>query len=517
MGRTKMNFSKCVAESLNINELKRIASAYVEDSKRLDLVELKAALNKTMGQYVSLDNVRLRIEKLKLHENPTVRIITPIFLKSYLLDCDEYSSPCKETEEFIVNYEQGVIDNSNNFDYKKLSRDFTLFKFILDKAWEHENSISVDEKNLIEEVRKYLNITLDEQNMLEAKSNRYPTKGNVLHTRSEIEIVRKTLQAAGLIFYIKDSDNVGCDIIPDEIAACLRSIYGIELKSYGYEQLIAAVTKLGKKAYLVDIIKKYNENRDTAKIELPINPTIPQLQEIITKTIRPTQLLGGFAARDGLDTTVLSGLCGDLGLNVSGVKKVLIDRLIKYYDSLHKIEKSSDDEREKYYNYYHELAFRKLDFLRKNNLIQKDLECEHKFEEATDYLFEVLLKNKPLLLTGTEHPDGKLSYNDKYILWDNKSKETDVNLKDHLAQFDRYIKSSDRPVSVFIVIGPSFTENSIKECVKYSLTCDTQILLITADELKEVAEKWHKEHGDEIFNLGFFKQNGRFNKELLQI
>ncbi len=512
-----MNFSDCVELSTNINELKRIASAYVEDSKRLDLAELKIAINKTMGQYTSLENIKLQINKLKLHENPVVRIITPIFLQSHLLDKDEYSSPCKITDEFIENYEQAVIDKSNNFDYKKMSKDFTLFQFILDKAWEHENSISVDEKNLIEEVRKYLNITLDEQNMLEAKANRYPTKGNILHTRSEIEVVRKTLQSAGLVFYIKDSNNIPRDIIPEEIAACLRKVYGIELKNYGYEQLISYVTKLQKKAYLIEIINKYNENPNTAKIDLPINPAIPQLQEIILKTIKPSNLLGGFTPRDGLDITVLSSWCSELGLSVSGVKAVLIKRLIQYYDTLHKIEKNSDDEREKYYKCYHELASRDLDFLHKNNIIQKDLECEHKFEAATNYLFEVLLKNKPLLLTGTEHPDGKLSYNDKYILWDNKSKETDVNLKDHIAQFDRYIKSSDRPVSVFMVIGPSFTENSIKECVNYSLTSDTQILLITADEIKEVAEKWHKNHKDEIFNLGFFKQNGRFNKSLLQI
>lgn len=128
-----------------------------------------------------------------------------------------------------------------------------------------------------------------------------------------------------------------------------------------------------------------------------------------------------------------------------------------------------------------------------------------------------MLKNKPLLLVGTEHADGKLSYNDRYILWDNKSKETDVNLKDHILQFDGYIRNSDKPVAVFMVVAPSFTENSIKECVKYSLVSNTQILLITADELKEVAEMWHKSHPDEIFNLGYFKQNGRFDKSLLII
>ena len=63
-----------------------------------------------------------------------------------------------------------------------------------------------------------------------------------------------------------------------------------------------------------------------------------------------------------------------------------------------------------------------------------------------------------------------------------------------------------------MVIGPSFTDNSVKECVKYSLSSDTQILLITAEELKEVALEWNKKHPNEIFNLGYFKQNGRFDK-----
>ena len=53
--------------------------------------------------------------------------------------------------------------------------------------------------------------------------------------------------------------------------------------------------------------------------------------------------------------------------------------------------------------------------------------------------------------------------------------------------------------------------------VNFSLNNDTQILLITADELKEVAELWKKKHPDEIFNLGYFKQNGRFNIKLLNI
>ena len=510
-----MKYQNCVSLSSNINELRRIANAYVEDCKKLDLGELKTSLLKTEGQYISYENIEKQLNSLKLHENPIVRIIVPIFLQNYLLDEDEFTSTCKSTEEAILSYEQGIIDEANNFDYKNISKDFALFKFLLDKAWERGDDISVDEKNLIEEVRKYLNITIKEQNMLDAKSSRYPTKGNLLHTRSDIDIARKALQGVGLLFYIKNSDNQPCDIIPEEIAVCLRRYYQIEIRNYGYNQLIAYVTKIKKKPYLIDIINKYNESNYSAKIDLPNNPTIPYLQEVILKNIKPSNLIGGFSPRDGLDISILSEWCANLGLMVSGAKSVLISRILEYYDKLRKIEISSEDEREKYYNVYHELANRNLVYLRENNIISKDLECERYFEKATDYLFEVMLKNKPLLLPGTEHADGKLSFNDRYVLWDNKSKETPVNLKDHILQFDGYIKNSDKPVPVFMVIAPSFTENSVKECVKYALTNDTQILLITADELKDVAENWHKNHPEESFNLGFFKQNGRFDKSLL--
>ena len=512
-----MKYQICVENSANINELKRIASAYVEDCRRLDFQELKNSLLKTEGQYVSYENIAKRLDGLKLHENPTVRIIVPIFLKGCLLDQDDFMSACKVTEEAVLSYEQSVIDESNNFDYKGMSKDFSLFKFLLDKAWERGDDISVDEKNLIDEVRQYLNITPREQNMLEAKASRYPTKGNILHTRSDIDSVRKVLQTSGLIFYIKNADNVSCDIIPEEIAVCLRKYYGIEIKNYGYKQLLQHVTKITKKQYLIDIVNKYNENPATAVVDFPPNPTIPLLQEIILKTIKPSNLIGGFTPRDGLDLVVLQKWCGELGVPVSGTKPVLINRILEYYDNLREIAVISEDEREGYYNVYHELACRDYANLREKGVINKDLECEHYFEKATNYLFEVMLKNKPLLLVGSEHADGKLSYNDKYILWDNKSKETDVNLKDHILQFDGYIRSSDKPVAVFMVIAPSFTENSVKECVKYSLVNDTQILLITADELKEVAEMWHKNHPDESFNLGFFKQNGRFDKSLLII
>ena len=78
-------------------------------------------------------------------------------------------------------------------------------------------------------------------------------------------------------------------------------------------------------------------------------------------------------------------------------------------------------------------------------------------------------------------------------------------------------KKSNKEVAVFMVIAPDFIEQSIQTVVDYSLNNDTQILLITANELKTVAELWIKKHKGEIFNLGYFKQNGRFDIKLLNL
>lgn len=512
-----MNFIKFVEQIPNITIAKRVASAYVADYRRLELDEIKEFLVKTAEQYTSLKNITERLEEIKLDGNRAVRIIAPILLRDYLLNQDDFISPCKDTDTAILNYEKSIVDESNNFDINRISKDSALFKHMLDAAWAHNNDISIDEKNLLETLRKYLSISIKEQHILEAKSGRFPNFENALHTFDDIEAARRVLQSKGLLVSIKNSDGLLCDMIPDDIASGIRKYYNIEIRLYGYEKMIDYVAKKTNKQYLLDIVNKANQFTSKAKIELSYNPTIAELKSVILRAVQPSNLVGGFSPRDGMDLTMLSAWCGDLGTITSGTKSVLIDRILNYYDSMRQIEIKTEDEREKLIAVYEQLAARDLKFLRSNNIIEKDLQCEHYFEDATNYIFEKMLFNKPLTLTGTEHPDGKLSFKDKYIMWDNKSKETAVNLKDHIQQFDRYIKTSDKEVVVFMVIAPDFTQQSVQECVDYLLNNDTQILLITAQELKTVAELWAKKHPEEIFNLGYFKQNGRFDIKLLKL
>lgn len=505
-----MDIRKCVENVTTFTDLKRVATEYVIDFRRLSFDDLKNAIIKTAPQYYNIDNVKKTLDFFILNPNRNIRIIFDIFIFFVLLNSDDFTDECKNSEEKILLYEQQIIDKANEFSGDGDQGFTSFYKYVLEAAWEHNDDISVDEQNLINKIRGRIGITKHTNDIIEAKIGKYPSPNNILHTKEEICEVRRILQQKGIIFPVRDNNNVDYDVIPTEIAKSIRTIYDIDIKHYGFYQLLTSKYVRNKK-YLVSILNK-------AKINTSASLTLSQINTLIVERLNAHKVLGGFSPNDGLDKSTLSNWCISIGLPSSGTKPELIERIISYYDDIKQISVDESDERQLYYEFFDDLAHRNLKALRQQNVIEKDLECEHKFELATNYLFEKKLKVKPLIMSGTEHPDGMLSFNDKLILWDNKSKETDVNLADHIKQFDRYIKNSEKPISVFMVIAPSFTKDSAAECAKYSMQNDTLILLITANELKSLAEKWEQNNkGDEAFPLGYFKQNGRFNSDLISL
>lgn len=398
---------------------------------------------------------------------------------------------------------------ANEFSLKNEVNDIEFYKYVVEAAWDKNNDISIDEQNLINKIRIKLNISEKNHQILEAQIGKFPTNGNVLHSRDDIANVRRLLQLKGLIISVRDSNGIDYDAIPFDVVSILRTVFGVDIKEASYLKLLES-KYVKNKTYLSEILSK-------AGVRIPKYANMAQLQDLVFKNLTAHQLLSGFSANGGLDRSTLSDWCVSLGLNGYGTKGDMINRVISYYDEIKQIECTENDDREKLFHFYDDLASRNLSNLRQQGIINKDLECEHKFEEATNYIFEKIFKIKPLIMNGTEHPDGILSFNDKLIMWDNKSKESSVSLNEHIKQFDRYIKNSSKPVSVFMVIGPSFTGDSQRECAKYAMSNDTIILLITAKELKLLAEKWQKIHSDdnEVLPLGIFKQNGRFNPDLV--
>jgi len=81
------------------------------------------------------------------------------------------------------------------------------------------------------------------------------------------------------------------------------------------------------------------------------------------------------------------------------------------------------------------------------------------------------------------------------------------------------MNQADKRVPVFLVIGPGFTDDSEAEAVRYHARhFDRNIVLITAQDLKNLANEWSSESNkrrDDSFNLGLLAATGRFKRESL--
>jgi hypothetical protein len=508
-----MELPKVIEHVGTVRELRRIASAYVIDYRNLTDDEIKAAIVKTAPQYYFPENIKNAIRGCWLDASRDVRLITPVILKCVLLNKDQFMAPKREVEDDLIAWEQSIIDRSNEelIDVRTdKGKHLDLLRFVLETAWEHNQEISSDEKNLLLRLKERLRITDREYAIIEAKLGKFPKKGNQIHTRGEIDEVRQTLQARGLLFSIRDRDGVDFDVVPDEVAKAMRNFFGLEIRDHGYKQLLNH-KYVRSKANYTEVLTKSERAPEGSY-------TLEELQKMVLEQIAPSVVLGGVSPKDGLSMETLGKWCAELGLNVSGSKSERIERIIGFYDNLLQNKQLVEDPREVWYRHFHELAGRNLEFLRSQLLIEKDNEVERKFEDATNYLFETRLGHKPLTLIGTEHPDGALSYRDELIYWDNKSKESSVNLRDHLRQFDAYIKSAEKKVACFLVIGPDFTPESSVLAMQYQVQNGTTITLISAAELKALAEEWNsKDSGSSgnPFPLGYLIQPGRFNQNLV--
>ena len=374
-----MKFAECVNNVSTFIDLKRLANEYVIDYKRLSYDELKAAMIKTAPQYYNQENVYNTIKSLKLHEDESVRTLLEIIIREVLLNEDNFSLCQKDLEDEVILYEQSILDRENEEEELFEKENIKLLSYVIDAAWENNLAISADEQNLIYKLKKKLQILDDEYELIQAHRGIFPKHGNVLHTRDEIGAVRKLLQQRGILFVVRDSQGTDYDILPEEIADVIRTYYNVDIKKFSYEKLLES-KYVKKKAYLIDILQK-------ASVELGKNETIESLSSKVMRHIKAHNLIGGFTARDGLNGTDLVKWCNDIGVSCRGSKNELIDRIVAYYDDIQKIEVTENDERALYYEFYEDLASRNLDKLRKQGIIDKDLECEHKFEEATNYLF----------------------------------------------------------------------------------------------------------------------------------
>lgn len=515
-----------VVDSINrITDLRRIAHNRVIDHSKLDADDLKQAIKTVKPHYLHRETVQDRVEEaLYLEPDTDIRVLSRLILTDVMLNTYGFQLEAKKVGQYVKKVEQSVVDESNNIrdlvDLACLNKESTryknldLYNFVLSVAWDSENSKSPDEVNLLRKLRDRLNISEADHRILEAKLGVYPKHANEIHTLDEIEKARRELQRKGLLFSIKlEGIDQQIDIIPEELAKILREILNVELREESYRALME-YRPIRRKDHLTKVLERCG-------VEISRHDTVETLVDYVIRYVPASKAFSSVSPRYGLNNEQLASWLKEINEHVSGTTEERIQRILQHFDELRPHIHEETDERERWYEFYEELGFRNREVLQRQHVIEKDLEIEAKYEDATKFLFSKKLNHTPLHQEGSNHCDGLVSFGNGYLMWDNKSKETPVRLQDHVRQFNDYMgKMRDKPVRIFLVIGPEFTDSSESDAIQNRAERDfmTDIVLITSKELKNLAEEWSSEKNkkrEDPFPLGMLAATGRFNRDRL--
>ncbi|MDC0274081.1 hypothetical protein OAK91_05050 [Planctomycetaceae bacterium] len=487
----------------------RILGRHLDSTRGMDENDLTQVLIKDSNKISAKKRVLESFNEID--PNVDRRNLKEIILHVVLLQEETYSLEEQKLEEKVLSYEKDLVKRSKNldmFDPKKHDaarvRSCDTYKIVLEAAWRNEDDISIDEANLLRVLRDRLGISSEDHRLISAMKSikKFPKDKCVIHSVDEIHDARKELQREGLLWSYRDENNNSIDIIPAEIAEILRSELSIQLQGVNIGRLLQHdfITV----SDLRDILKKHQMDPYGQKSEL--------IERIAESDVLPKQVL------EIIDRGKLADMCRSMELRASGTKPELIERLIEFYDDLSYEERITEDEREEWFNNYELLASRSYADLRAKKVIKKDLDVEHQFEKATDFLFEELLNLKIDRSRKVTKADGRIIVKERQVmLWDCKSVEVSVNLQDHLEeQFDQYLRQEREkgfePLA-FLVIAPSFTAGSMKLAHQYKARTNWDVALIQADAMKLIAERWFDTGTEQPFPIGLFNRTELIDRD----
>ncbi|GAI02278.1 unnamed protein product, partial [marine sediment metagenome] len=212
-------------------------------------------------------------------------------------------------------------------------------------------------------------------------------------------------------------------------------------------------------------------------------------------------------------TDELKDLCKLYELHPRGRKPEIIERIVHYFRN-YQIKGSKATPKE-LFSIYEDLSKQNKNAYRDIGIDDKDISLPTMtadFERATKYIFESIFRLTVKTQTpGREEPDGIIK-EDNIILYECKtvlSPPYEMPIA-HRDQFRRYIKDqydklephAKTALKCFIIIAHGFEEKIENKLAQMKIEPYIRFCLITASDLKFIAEKWLEEQRDRVYHIG---------------
>lgn len=496
-------------EKMSKSYIERIVKSFTNDRYVKDEEGYKKQLLTNIDHLSKPETIKGRIDEyLSGSKDSYQQGLLINFILTTLLACNDYQDDLGGIIKQITKAEKEIIKKSTQDDYFKHipEKNYEVFKTILEAALEDE-TISEDELHLIERVRSKISIHRKDQYLIQAKLKHFPKKGNKIHDHEEITAGLTDLQKCGVVFYCNKIGNQPF-VIPEEMVKGVKKYLGIELVDQKFSELLDILSMIELKVISDHLGIKSSGKKDEI------------ITRIINTGIKPSEALKQF------DNAKITSICRSLpDVKVSGKYDEKIKRIIQYFDQLLNINVDQiKDINEIYYSFYEQLASLDMQNLIGKKIVKNEKDAANAFEHATNYLFEKKLNHKVVMQKGTDHSDGCLEFdNGELLLWDNKAlmKGAYSFPASHVRQFKKYIRDSKvkgRRVNCFLIVVPDFQDDIQLTCekLKYESGSDTDISIISAANLKWLAEEWTKNYNAKKINLQVFNKSGTLSKSGLK-
>ena len=571
---------KCcdILNSYKRGDLNRLAKNKIANYAGLPVEILRDELSKALTTY---DYVKRNIQFRKPPGYTILHII---------VHQNKCSVPIQMIKSLVQKEIGNVIEEAKSADVLKEDKQYDLYGKMLKTAWDYQEDLLAPEANLLTALREYLDITLSEHRLLEARLPNFKFSENSF--KREIEHFANV----GIMFTYEANY-----IIPEEIVERIKEVWGIQLDPTAYQRLLnylttsqlsSALAKLhltksgSKEAKIKRILDKGIEPSNFLD-SLTVNdltivarntkcpqkarkdeliPTIvshikrgqdikpPEsrlvtdeaLKEALSRFVN-SQLTKILAKRrlkiegtknqkverlanstyslktilNNLNVDELINLCRSYQLVPEGKKSEIVGRIVERFQD-YQIKRSTATPKE-LFSIYEDLSEQNRNAYRDIGIDDASISMPTvtaDFERATRYIFESIfrLTVKPQT-PGREEPDGIIK-EDKIILYDCKtvlSPPYELPIA-HRDQFSRYIKDqydklephAKTALKCFIIIAHSFTDKIENKIKQMKIEPYIPFCLITARDLKLIAEKWLDEQKGKTLPTSALIFQGRY-------
>ncbi|OGU59396.1 MAG: hypothetical protein A2V66_16125 [Ignavibacteria bacterium RBG_13_36_8] len=241
---------------------------------------------------------------------------TYAFIK-LLIDAPNHILPIEGFQEKVLLATKDMTDRAQTGQGLSSTKNYQLYINVLRNAWESDNEIDRSETQLLEALRKELDIWAREHLLLE----HHPNIRQLWDVPGAYVSKRNYLLNTGLVLSYENNY-----VIADEVAIQIRRAWGIDLEKDDFERLLNYL----KNEQLYFTLDKTGLQLSGTKEE--------RIERIINALIPPTELLEFFQVEE------LRDFCRQTGIQISGRKSEVISNIIDFFNLELDLQKDNVEE-----------------------------------------------------------------------------------------------------------------------------------------------------------------------------